>query len=194
MKKTIIISLLLLVVVCTVALCACQPVEEDFAWVKLLETTMQDTFYSGLVMMNFYPIEMVTDASYKAVVYGDAFRNAAGSGKPWHEKLLHIQCLYSAQPEQYGEWGSFSQCEVALYFFDEQQNVDGYAIVKVYNVNLKAQQGSFLESESETTHINYIFYYGEMVKSVKFRGGAIPFEQAQSIVESQLDLPQQSAN
>ena len=201
MKKTRIISLLLLVVVCTVALCACQPdqeiAQENFEWVKVLETPMQAKKTFELELMNYYPIEILADSKYQVVVYGDAFRKEEGLNSVGQKKTSYIQCLIDSAPTQQGSWGSYHECDVALYFFDEQQNVDGYAIVKVHHVRLKAQRGGLLEPENETTtltYYNYYFYYGQVIKSVKFSDGAIPFEQAQSVVESQLDLPQQSAN
>ena len=200
MKKTRIVSLLLLVVVCTVALCACQPeqqqiAQEDFAWVETFGM-MSIQPQTSLSYASVYPIELLTDLPYKMVEHGNVFVDSTDIFVKGKYLLLRAG-VGNTMPSEQGEWGYAYHSFVVLYFLDDSQNVVGYAVVELWYMELIVYTATFLYDDSSnsvsTKQIDFRSH-AQIVKSVKFTDGAIPFEQAQSIVESQLDLPQQSAN
>ena len=200
MKKTRIVSLLLLVV-CTVALCACQPEQQpaidqkDFAWVETFGMMPAENGYGSWYYLA-YQIVLLTDLPYKMVEYGDVYTQQ--SSTPGVEGSVFLRATPDvSKPSDTGDWGAAYHSYVVLYFLDDSQNVVGYAVVELWNIRFTVYYTTLIKSSPEdTTHhkTSEMLHYGQVIKSVKFRGGAIPFEQAQSVVESQLDLPQQSAN
>ena len=201
MKKTRIVSLLLLVVVCTVALCACQPerqqiAQKDFAWVETFGM-MPAPLAVGNWQLNHYQIVLLTDSSYKMVEYGDVYKQKSSS-TPGTEGSVFLHATPDVtKPSETGDWGAAYHSFVVLYFLDDSQNVVGYAVVELWNIRFTVYYTTLIKSSPEDTthHKDYeMLHYGQVIKSVKFRDGAISFEQAQSVVESQFDLPQQSAN
>ena len=202
MKKTRIVSLLLLVVVCAVALCACQPerqqiAQEDFQWVRVSDYIIVDIGASGIMNPNCYPVEILTESDYKIVVMGDEFQDETSSCVPDDGNFVYFDSTNSSSGALLqGDWGYIRDCDVAFYFLDAQKSVVGCAIVRLYHIHVIEQGvGNIVwDGEDKDRHAWYTYYYGQIVKSVKFTDGPISMEQAQSVVESQLDLPQQPAN
>ena len=181
----LILILVVLLVIGIVTLCACQPAEEDFSWVKIPEKIIQDMHFSGLVECNFYPIELLTDAPYKVVFSVDEFQHHTHKS---YENYLFVDNFGLGNTIQNEKWGQIGECDITLYFMDDAEYVVGYAILKLYVTNVDIQHGGNIVMEGEVNgqSTSYEFYYGQIIKSVKFTNGAIPFEQAQKTVDNLL--------
>ena len=189
MKKTRIVSLLLLVVVCAVALCACQPAEEDFAWVKTFGL-VEPTQVSGWDLLGCYPVEKLEENPYKVIEYGHFEFRGEQSDKLFFRGHL---IAYPFEDFQQEPWGLIEKSYVAIFFENNDEMVEGYVVIEFSEIFLETRTTRELIGDIDEVYTTYCVY-AQVIKSVKFRDGAIPFEQAQSVVESQLDLPQQSAN